>query len=158
MSEIHYQHFDSPIGTLRLLARDGALVRIEFENGLRDDGIEQDDPVLAETAHQLQQYFAGERTDFDLPLRAEGTDFQRQVWNALSDIPFGELRSYRDIATSIGRDKAVRAVGAANGANPIPIVVPCHRVVGSDGTLTGFGGGLPAKKRLLAIEGITLTR
>jgi methylated-DNA-[protein]-cysteine S-methyltransferase len=102
---------------------------------------------------QLQEYFAGERSHFDLLLNGAGTDFQQSVWSALARIPFGEVRSYGDIAREIGRPKAVRAVGAANGRNPLPIIVPCHRVIGSNGSLTGFAGGLDIKKKLLALEG-----
>ena len=105
-----------------------------------------------ETMRQLREYFAGRLTDFDLPLAPEGTPFQAEVWRAVADIPYGETRSYGDIARAINRKDAVRAVGAANGQNPLPIVIPCHRVIGSDGRLTGYGGGLPLKKRLLALE------
>ena len=112
--------------------------------------------MLTECARQLDAFFSGNRRDFDLPLAPGGTAFQQQVWRALADIPYGELRSYRDIARVIGRPKAMRAVGAANGRNPIPIVVPCHRVIGSNGSLTGFAGGLEAKRVLLALEGIEL--
>ena len=150
---VHY--LPSPLGLLRLCTRDGKLHSIEFEN--QHDGsvasARADDPVLAETAQQLQDYFARRRQDFDLPLAPVGTPFQQTVWAALRDIPYGEVRSYRDIARTIGREKAVRAVGAANGRNPLPIVVPCHRVIGSDGSLTGFAGGLEAKQRLLQLEG-----
>ena len=115
----------------------------------------QDDahPVLAETARQLTEYFAGERQSFDLPLDFRGTDFQKQVWAQLLAIPFGETRSYGDLARAINRPKAFRAVGAANGKNPISIVAPCHRVIGTYGTLTGFAGGLAAKQLLLGLEG-----
>lgn len=151
---MNYQLLETPIGTLRLLSDDGQLVAIEFEGQYALDAKPDDaDPVLTETARQLQEYFNGERQDFDLPLAPGGTDFQRSVWQALRDIPYGEVRSYRDIARAIGRASAVRAVGAANGRNPVPIVVPCHRVIGSDGSLTGFAGGLDAKKRLLQCEG-----
>jgi len=100
----------------------------------------------------LQSYFAGERKHFDLSLLLEGTDFQKTVWTALRQIPYGETISYKQLAQRIGKPRAVRAVGAANGANPIPIIIPCHRVIGNDGSLTGFGGGLPLKKRLLELE------
>ncbi len=111
------------------------------------------DPVLEACARQLRDYFAGTRDHFQLPLEPRGTDFQRAVWAALSAIPHGELRSYRDIAMAIDRPTAVRAVGAANGRNPLPVVVPCHRVIGSDGSLTGFAGGLGIKRQLLELEG-----
>ena len=151
---MNYQLLDTPIGTLRLVCDDGRLVAIEFEGQYALDARPDDtDAVLTETARQLREYFNGKRQHFDLPLAPGGTDFQRTVWRALRDIPYGEVRSYRDIALAIGRASAVRAVGAANGRNPVPIVVPCHRVIGSDGSLTGFAGGLDAKKRLLQREG-----
>ena len=110
--------------------------------------------LLAEAVRQLHAYFAGELRDFDLPLELEGTDFQLRVWNALRTIGYGETRSYAEIAGAIGAPKAVRAVGAANGRNPVSIVVPCHRVIGANGRLTGYGGGLPLKKRLLDMEAL----
>ena len=148
----HYQFTDTPIGRLRLVSNGNALTRVEFEGRHGHDGVETADPVLEAAVRQLEEYFAGRRQRFELPLAAEGTPFQQEVWRALTGIPFGELRSYRDIADHIGNRKAVRAVGAANGRNPLPIVVPCHRVVGSDGRLTGFAGGLAVKERLLALE------
>ncbi|KAA1188821.1 methylated-DNA--[protein]-cysteine S-methyltransferase [Pseudohalioglobus sediminis] len=155
---MHYQYFESPVGRLRLLSYGTSLAAIEFENlqAERADSSERADAVLTECARQLDAYFSGNRRDFALPLAPGGTAFQQQVWRALADIPYGELRSYRDIARVIGRPKAMRAVGAANGRNPIPIVVPCHRVIGSNGSLTGFAGGLEAKRVLLALEGIEL--
>ncbi len=152
---MNYQFLDTPLGALRLVSDGTHLLSIEFE-GLHGDSAghqEVCDAVLASCADQLTEYFAGERDSFDLPLAATGTDFQRAVWAALADIPYGELRSYRDIAEAIGKPTAVRAVGAANGRNPLPIVVPCHRVIGSDGSLTGFAGGLEAKTCLLRLEG-----
>jgi len=145
----------SPIGLLRLTAEDGRLTSIQFPNqhGARRAHYRDDDPVLENCARQLTEYFAGKRRTFDLPLSADGTAFQREVWAALGAIPYGEVRSYSDIAHAIKREKAVRAVGAANGRNPLPIVVPCHRVIGTNGTLTGFAGGLDAKKTLLELEG-----
>jgi methylated-DNA-[protein]-cysteine S-methyltransferase len=115
-----------------------------------------ENPFLQEAARQLRAYFAGELRDFDLPLDLRGTDFQLQVWHQLQKIPYGETRSYAEVARVIERPKAVRAVGAANGANPISIVVPCHRVIGSSGKLVGYGGGLPLKKKLLGLESGTL--
>lgn len=157
-SALHYQLLDTPIGTLRLVSDGTHLISIQFpgRHSTQCDDITPVDPVLQACAAQLTEYFSGTRTHFDLPLKAGGTDFQEEVWSALRQIPYGELRSYRDIATVIGRPKAVRAVGAANGRNPIPIVVPCHRVIGSDGSLTGFAGGLPMKTRLLTLEGALL--
>jgi methylated-DNA-[protein]-cysteine S-methyltransferase len=147
---------NTPVGRLTLVANDRALVAILWQDEDRapfDDATPADDhPILAETERQLGEYFAGRRTTFDLPLEPEGTPFQKKVWQALSQIPFGRTVSYRDIATAVGDPKACRAVGAANGRNPIPIVVPCHRVIGASGKLTGFGGGLENKSLLLALE------
>ena len=152
-----YQLLDTPIGTLRLVADDTALIAVEFQGQYRLEATAAaTDALLSQAAAQLAQYFAGEREGFDLPLNAGGTQFQQQVWQALAGIPYGEVRSYRDIARSIGRESAVRAVGAANGRNPLPIIVPCHRVIGSDGSLTGFAGGVAAKRTLLAQEGVVL--
>ena len=118
-----------------------------------DTAIDQPDhPVLRATAEQLDQYFSGGRRAFDLPLEFRGTEFQRRVWSALLDIPWGETRSYLDVARTLGNPAAVRAVGAANGRNPISIIAPCHRVIGASGDLTGFGGGMEAKAWLLAHE------
>ena len=148
---------DSPVGSLRLVERGGSLTAIEFEPHRDGDGrprgVRQDDhPVLVEAARQLAAYFAGDLTDFDLPLAPEGTDFQRTVWRALCDIPYGGTLSYGELAARIGRPRAARAVGLANGRNPISIVVPCHRVVGSAGQLTGYGGGIERKRHLLDFE------
>jgi len=153
---MNFQYLDTPIGTLRLLSNGAQLVNIEFA-GQYDatDAVENSDTVLAVCAAQLTAYFAGKRRHFDLPLAPRGTPFQLSVWSALAKIPYGELRSYRDIARSIGNSAAVRAVGAANGRNPLPIVVPCHRVIGSNGALTGFAGGLEVKRFLLDLEGAT---
>jgi methylated-DNA-[protein]-cysteine S-methyltransferase len=139
---------------LILLAGDsGALEEIRFE-GIPPTGAAEDpeNPVLRETADQLSAYFAGDLKDFDLPLAPRGTDFQQVVWTALRTIPYGQTRSYSQMAAAIGSPKAVRAVGAANGRNPIPIVIPCHRVIGASGKLVGFGGGLPLKRKLLDLE------
>jgi methylated-DNA-[protein]-cysteine S-methyltransferase len=142
---------------LLLTASPAGLHSIEFVAAQKSGG-EHDpgDPLLLETARQLRAYFAGELQRFDLPLDLDGTPFQKRVWKELETIPFGETRSYAAIAEAIGSPLAVRAVGAANGANPAPIVVPCHRVIGSGGKLVGYGGGLELKKRLLALEGIRL--
>jgi methylated-DNA-[protein]-cysteine S-methyltransferase len=117
------------------------------------DWQEGDHPLLRETARQLAEYFAGARRVFDLPLAPRGTAFQCDVWTTLATIPFGETISYAQLASRVGKPTAVRAVGAANGRNPLPIVLPCHRVIGADGSLTGFGGGLPTKQFLLQLEG-----
>lgn len=146
------QHvIDSPLGPIRLVVEAGALRQVELHAGTAPAEVPVD-PVLAAAARQLAEYFAGVRTDFDLPLGAAGTPFQRTVWDALRAVPYGATRTYADIARAVGRPSATRAVGAANGRNPLAIVVPCHRIVGSDGTLTGYGGGLPAKRWLLAHE------
>lgn len=151
-----YGYLDSPVGRL-LLAGDGTgLHRIAFPSGKRAGQPprhwRRDDTVLSEAMEQLRAYFTGALTRFDLPLRFSGTAFQNTVWSALRDIPYGETVSYGELARRIGRPTASRAVGAANGANPLPIVVPCHRVVGADGSLTGFGGGVETKRFLLRHE------
>ena len=153
-----FKKIGSPVGELTLIGSDGGLAAVLWEIE-RPDRIRiratlesSRHPVLVETEHQLGEYFAGKRRAFDLELDAAGTDFQKSVWNALRKIPYGETRSYGDIARQLGDVKAVRAVGAANGRNPIPIVVPCHRVIGASGRLVGFGGGLEAKERLLQLE------
>lgn len=152
-----YAVLETPIGPLTVAGREGALVRIDFPIRPPDPqalGWRPAPAELAEPLRQLAAYFAGDLQDFDLTLQPQGTPFQLAVWCALQAIPFGEAVSYADIAARIGKPAAVRAVGAANGRNPIPIVVPCHRVIGKDGSLTGFGGGLPAKQWLLAHEGV----
>lgn len=155
-----YKLIPSPVGELKLVASDKGLVAILWECDRETDRVKlgamaEDDghPVLIEAARQIGEYFAGERKAFDVPLDFRGTEFQKSVWAALLTIPFGETRSYAEIARQVGRPMAFRAVGAANGKNPISIIAPCHRVVGSDGTLTGFAGGLEAKALLLGIEG-----
>jgi methylated-DNA-[protein]-cysteine S-methyltransferase len=154
-----YKMMDSPVGRLTLVATDAGLAGVlwpgDRPSRVRLD-IEAEDnahPVLVEAERQLEEYFAGRRKEFALTLDVAGTAFQRKVWNALRTIPFGETRSYGQIARQIGSPDAVRAVGAANGRNPVSIVTPCHRVIGATGKLTGFGGGLDAKARLLALEG-----
>lgn len=153
-----WSHIDSPVGRLFVAASDDGVRAIEFPRNrhpVRRDGewIEGLHPLIDEAQRQLDQFFAGKRRVFDLPLAPRGTPFQLTVWNALRAIPFGETWTYGDLARHIGQSSAVRAVGAANGRNPIPIVIPCHRVIGSDGSLTGFGGGLPTKEFLLRLEG-----
>ena len=156
-----YTEMESSIGTLVLAGdADGSRLR-----GLRliwlpggsgkfrpEPNWAKDAKPFAETTRQLREYLAGKRDEFDLPLAPDGTAFQQEVWRAVAAIPYGETRSYGEIARQIGKADAVRAVGAANGQNPLPIVIPCHRVIGSDGRLTGYGGGLPLKKRLLELE------
>jgi methylated-DNA-[protein]-cysteine S-methyltransferase len=152
---MNYQYLDSPIGTLRLISNGEGLARIEFDGQHNNRAGESQhwDSVLTACAEQLTAYFSRECREFDLPLAPTGTPFQKEVWRALKEIPYGELRSYSDIAKRIDRASAVRAVGAANGRNPLPIVVPCHRVIGSNGKLTGFAGGLDVKEQLLELEG-----
>ncbi|MRW82659.1 methylated-DNA--[protein]-cysteine S-methyltransferase [Pseudoduganella sp. FT26W] len=150
---------DSPVGKLRLVARGDALAAILWENDrphrvkLEPLTENLDNAVLNEVARQLAEYFAGRRSGFDVKLDFKGTEFQRKVWATLLTIPFGETRTYGEIAAQIGLPTAVRAVGAANGRNPISIIAPCHRVIGADGALTGFAGGLKAKQVLLTVEG-----
>lgn len=163
---------DTPVGTFHLFGTPERLLTVTLPNESREEAeprlrrrladagpveIVEDEAALCEPLAQLRAFFAGERTAFDLPLDAIGTPFQREVWAAVAAVPFGQTCSYGDIARAIGRPSAVRAVGAANGANPIPIIIPCHRVIGHNGTLTGYGGGLPLKERLLAFERGQLT-
>ncbi len=153
-----HAYMDSPVGPLLLAADDDGLHLIEFESPRHpftrgNDWREGDNEVLRDTRVQLEEYFSGTRRDFDLPLAPRGTEFQREVWQALRCIPYGETISYAQLAMRIGKPSAMRAVGAANGRNPLPIVVPCHRVIGADGSLTGFGAGLPTKQFLLQLEG-----
>lgn len=148
----------SPVGRLKLVASDAGLAAILWENDppsrvrLNILAEDQDHPVLLQAEKQLNEYFAGKRTSFDLPLDFAGTEFQQKVWKALLEIPFGETRTYGQIARQLGNPNAVRAVGAANGRNPISIIAPCHRVIGADGGLTGFAGGLKVKEYLLGME------
>jgi len=141
--------------SLRMVACDSGLRIIDFHLSSPVDGASRNDSnaVLRETTRQLRAYFAGSLRVFDVPLDMQGTAFQKRVWSELLRIPYGQTRSYMQIAMATGAPEAVRAVGAANGANPIPIIVPCHRVIGSNGKLTGYGGGLPLKRRLLELEG-----
>lgn len=154
---MNYSYLDTPIGTL-LIAGDAEAIRyINFPKGKhavkpQRDWMESARGPVQQAIKQLREYFASKRTDFDLPLAPEGTEFQLKVWRALQEIPYGETISYGELAKRVGNPKASRAVGAANGQNPIPIVIPCHRVIGSNGKLTGFGGGLPTKEALLALE------
>ena len=154
-----YHDFDTPIGTLRLVGDERHLERVELPNA----AARAPDPTwrekqsalpaaLRDARRQLGEYFDGHRRDFDLPLAPDGTAFQHRVWEHLRRIPYGETLSYGALARRIGKPTASRAVGAANGKNPLAIVVPCHRVIGADGTLTGYGGGLPVKEALLALE------
>ncbi|WP_373350510.1 methylated-DNA--[protein]-cysteine S-methyltransferase [Acinetobacter bereziniae] len=158
--QLSFMEMNSPVGTLKLVAHDQALVAVLWENEnpkrvrLAQLIENKNHPVLLETKQQLNEYFQGHRTQFDLALDFAGTEFQQKVWQALLTIPFGETRSYKQIAEQIGNVKAVRAVGAANGKNPISIIAPCHRVVGANGKLVGFAGGLENKDVLLKLEKI----
>ncbi len=151
-----YTRMDSPVGPLLLVADESGLRRIDFVNGRNpgeaDPRWHDDAEPLGETIRQLRAYFAGELETFDLALAPDGTPFQQAVWNRLREIPYGETISYGELARRVGNPNASRAVGLANGSNPIPIVIPCHRVIGSNGKLTGYGGGLPIKEKLLALE------
>jgi len=153
---MYYCYLDTPIGDLLLAGDEAALSVVGFPEGSMRRDPEPDwifnEKPLTEARRQLTEYFDGKRTYFDLPLSLSGTEFQLLVLEELKKIPYGETTSYGDIASRIGRPKAVRAVGAANGRNPIPIIVPCHRVIGSTGDLTGFGGGLSTKEALLRLE------
>jgi methylated-DNA-[protein]-cysteine S-methyltransferase len=162
MSTLYERSFDSPVGRLRLIATQGALVGVycpdhvgvpayETQAAARHD-------LLSAAAGQLGEYFAGERLHFDLPIQPIGTEFQRAVWALLLKIPFGSTRSYGQLATTLGRPGASRAVGAANGRNPLSILVPCHRVIGANGKLTGYAGGVPTKQWLLDHESRALNR
>jgi methylated-DNA-[protein]-cysteine S-methyltransferase len=156
VSAVYFTTIESPVGPLLLDGDSNALHGVSFENSKRaarpESNWKENRAAFKEATRQLQAYFRGELKEFSLPLAMEGTDFQLCVWNALRTIPYGETISYAQLAARIGNPKAVRAVGLANGSNPIPIIVPCHRVIGSDGSLTGFGGGLSTKQKLLDLE------
>jgi methylated-DNA-[protein]-cysteine S-methyltransferase len=154
---MNYSYLESPIGTLLIAGDADAIHEINFPKNGRArrpeaDWTESSRGPVSDALRQLREYFAGKRTEFDLPLSPKGTEFQRGVWRRLQEIPYGETISYGELAKRVGNPKASRAVGAANGQNPIPIVIPCHRVIGANGKLTGFGGGLPTKEKLLALE------
>jgi methylated-DNA-[protein]-cysteine S-methyltransferase len=155
-----YTTVDSPIGPLLLLGDGEALHGLYMQEGRKPVRVsaawQAAEEPFAEARRQLDEYFAGERTTFDLPLMAEGSEFERHVWRALEEIPYGETQSYGQVAERVGTPGAARAVGLANGRNPISIVVPCHRVIGANGTLTGYGGGLERKRFLLELEQGTL--
>lgn len=152
----HY-YFQSPIGTLKICEEDNCITQLSLEKEWSDTLIDHSpftahSDLLYEASHQLSEYFAGKRKTFDLPLCPKGTDFQKRVWKELTGIPYGETRCYQDIAVGIGNANAVRAVGQANNKNPIIIFIPCHRVIGKNGTLVGFGCGLDVKQKLLELE------
>jgi methylated-DNA-[protein]-cysteine S-methyltransferase len=155
---LFYKEMKSPVGTLKLVASSKALVAVLWEQESPNRvkfgkmNLDPQHPILIEAERQLSEYFAGKRIRFDLPLQPNGTKFQKRVWQALREIPFGKTKSYLELAKAVGSRKAFRAVGAANGKNPLSIVVPCHRVVAANGALTGFAGGLERKAALLALE------
>jgi len=153
---MNYGWMESPVGDLLIVADEAAVRMIGFRAGQHPgtvkEGWRRGGPLVAEAGRQLDEYFEGRRQRFDLPLAPSGTPFQLSAWKALQDIPYGTTRSYGEQARAVGKPKAVRAVGAANGRNPIAIVVPCHRVIGGDGRLTGYGGGLDVKQYLLELE------
>jgi methylated-DNA-[protein]-cysteine S-methyltransferase len=143
---------ETPVGEIWLSEEDGALVAVKLPGEGAPEGEIKETPLLLEAAHQLTDYFEGRRAEFDLPLTPSGTAFQRDVWAALQKIPVGETASYGAVARAVGRPKASRAVGAANHRNPLPILIPCHRVIGANGAMVGYGGGLPLKEALLNLE------
>ncbi|NLP44683.1 MAG: methylated-DNA--[protein]-cysteine S-methyltransferase [Peptococcaceae bacterium] len=148
-----FYRYDTEIGQISIVESHGEISHILFDKDTPPEGaVEQETPLIKEAAKQLREYFAGHRHVFDLPLAPKGTNFQRATWQALTTIPYGETRSYKQIAEQIGSPKACRAVGLANNRNPIAIVIPCHRVIGANGKLVGYGGGLPIKKFLLELE------
>lgn len=146
----------TPAGKITITAENDAITGIHFGENPQGELLET--PLIRKTYGQLCEYFDGKRKTFDLPLKAEGTPFQKKVWQALTEIPYGETRTYKEIAHAVGNEKACRAVGLANNKNPIGIIIPCHRVVGSNGNLTGYAGGLHAKQFLLNLEGLTKLR
>ncbi len=153
-----FTYYDSPLGTVTLQANEQGLLGVWFETHTtkpEDLGTQEDSfPIFQSVKDQLDRYFAGEAVQFDVPIAAKGSPFQQSVWHALTTIPYGETWSYAQLADAIGNPKAVRAVGLANGKNPVSVIVPCHRVIGKNGKLTGYAGGIERKQRLLAIEGI----
>jgi len=154
MTKNYLDYYDSPLGLIEIRATAEAVTYLEFAEEAQETG--QPGVMTKRTKQQLADYFAGKRQEFDLPLAFDGTDFQKLVWQQLLTIPYGRIISYQDLANEIGKPDAVRAVGAANGQNPISIIAPCHRVIGSDGHLTGYGGGLWRKEWLLKHEGALL--
>ena len=165
MNKISIQTYKSSIGELLLGSYKGKLCLVDFkyrrmrtsidnriQKGLKAEYVEQSSEVIEETVKEMKEYFAGERKDFDIPLLMVGTDFQKSVWEGLIQVPYGTTASYLELSRNIGNEKAVRAVASANGANAISIMIPCHRIIGSNGDLVGYAGGLPVKKQLLELE------
>ena len=157
----YFTDYASPVGTLRIVENGRGITAIKYLKNFRvlpADAREKETPLLKQAITELKAYFAGQRRHFDLPLDEQGTDFQKRVWAALREIPYGQTRSYKQIAEAAGSPHGYRATGMANNRNPISIVTPCHRVIGADGTLTGYGGGLDIKKKLLELEASTLVQ
>lgn len=148
--------YETPIGDIAIYENGFGITEIDFGEVILKEANMVETPLLMKANEQLQEYFNGERTEFNLPLVMEGTEFQKLVWKALEEIPYGKTCSYKDIAIKIGNEKASRAIGMANNKNPIPIIIPCHRVIGANGKLVGYGGGLDIKQKLLNIEKINL--
>lgn len=148
--------YETILGSVTFVEEDGTLLAVTTHRSY--EGICQETPLVKEACRQLSEYLKGERKTFDLPLNPKGTDFQKCVWRALCDIPYGETRTYKQIAEAIGNPKAVRAVGMANNRNPITIIVPCHRVIGANGKLVGYGGGLEMKEFLLRLEKVSISK
>ncbi len=157
----YFTDYASPVGTLRIVENGRGITAIKYLKNFRvlpADAREKETTLLKQAITELKAYFAGQRRHFDLPLDEQGTDFQKRVWAALREIPYGQTRSYKQIAEAAGSPHGYRATGMANNRNPISIVTPCHRVIGADGTLTGYGGGLDIKKKLLELEASTLVQ
>lgn len=153
---MEFYQFETPIGWLSLGAEDGAIVRVYLPNAPTPRLMSHPTPLLERAREQILEYFAGERKEFDLPINPMGTPFQQKVWQALRDIPWGQTRSYRDIARAVDCPGGFQAVGQANSSNPLPILIPCHRVIAADGSLGGYSGGPEVKKALLAVEQVSL--
>jgi methylated-DNA-[protein]-cysteine S-methyltransferase len=148
----YWEVYESKIGPLTLLCDDEALLSIDFGRSEPEEAIKKRTGLIEKTISQLEEYMIGKRKTFDLPLKPEGTEFQKKVWDALLTIPYGETKSYKDIAVQIHNPKGCRAVGMANNRNPIPVIIPCHRVIGANGSLVGYGGGMDIKVKLLELE------
>lgn len=149
---INYFCYDTEIGKIKISEKDGKIIGLGFSEYKKEDEVEKETELIKKACTQLKEYLSGKRTDFDIEIEMMGTEFQKKVWKELLNIPYGETRSYKDIAIAIGNEKACRAIGNANNKNPIAIIVPCHRVVGSNGSMTGYAGGIDIKEKLLKIE------
>lgn len=149
---INYFCYDTEIGRIKISEKDEKIIGLVFSDYKKEDEIEKETELIKKAYTQLEEYLSGKRTEFNIEIEMIGTEFQKKVWKELLNIPYGETRSYKDIAIAIGNEKACRAVGNANNKNPIAIIVPCHRVVGSNGSMTGYAGGLDIKEKLLKIE------